>query len=173
MNRNYTNKDNNVDVCFFSGVEVEHTPAHGLQTLFVVGTPESATIDSNILSHEHLFFGANHSFSATSHNDFQKWEQMITRYLKLGYLCSLDIPVYSVSIVINSSLNSYNNFIPQIRVSIPHVQKWNYNTMIKIDDTGFNETNPGVWTHSLHNLKDRDVFTSWDAYKSDTAVINT
>ena len=39
--------------------------------------------------------------------------------------------------------------------------------MIKIDDKDFKATNPGVWTHSLHDLKDRSKFTSWDKYKND------
>jgi hypothetical protein len=64
-------------------------------------------------------------------------------------------------------LNEYDNFIPQIRVPIPYIRLWNYNTMIKIDDKDFKATNPGVWSHSLHKLMDRDNFTPWDKYNGD------
>jgi len=50
------------------------------------------------------------------------------------------------------------------------MQLWNYNTMIKLDDKGFNATNPGVWSHSLHELKDRENFTSWYDYKNDRII---
>jgi hypothetical protein len=42
--------------------------------------------------------------------------------------------------------------------------------MLKIDDKYFNATNPGVWTHSLHTLMDRNKFTSWSQYKNDTII---
>jgi hypothetical protein len=42
--------------------------------------------------------------------------------------------------------------------------------MLKIDDKDFNATNPGVWTHSLHDLKDRNKFTPWSAYSNDTII---
>jgi len=42
--------------------------------------------------------------------------------------------------------------------------------MIKIDDLDFNATNPGVWTHSLHALKDRTKFTAWSEYSNDEVI---
>ena len=64
----------------------------------------------------------------------------------------------------------FNNFIPQIRVVIPYVKQWNYNTSIKIDDKGYNQTNPGVWSHTLHDLMDHSKFTSWDKYTKDKEI---
>ena len=61
----------------------------------------------------------------------------------------------------------YNNFIPQIRVPLLYIEQWNYNTMIKIDDKDFNKSNPGIWTHSLHDLMDRSKFTDWTDYGLD------
>ena len=46
----------------------------------------------------------------------------------------------------------------------------NYNTMLKIDDTDFDSTNPGVWTHSLHKLMDRRKFTPWTDYAKDEVI---
>ena len=60
--------------------------------------------------------------------------------------------------------------ISQIRVPIPYIKLWNYNTMIKIDDKGFNLTNPGIWTHSLHTLKNRSKFTGWNDYNKDEII---
>ena len=67
-------------------------------------------------------------------------------------------------------LVEYENFIPQLRVPIPYVKQWNYNTMIKMDDKGFQATNPGVWCHRLHTLMDEDRFTNWEEYKNDKIV---
>jgi hypothetical protein len=92
---------------------------------------------------------------------------MVEHFLKLGYLCSLDIPITAVAAFNETGLCEHRNFIPQIRISVPYIQLWNYNTMIKIDDMDFDATNPGVWCHRLHSLKDPAVFTDWDAYNKD------
>jgi hypothetical protein len=167
MNRDY---DNGVSdsVIFFTGVEVEHTPAYGLDTLFVVGVQPTSEITARLdKPGQHIFFGANHSFNPQSAEEWSSWENMIEHYLKMGYMCSLDIPLSAVEEFNDGGLNEYNNFIPQIRVPIPYVKLWNYNTMLKIDDKDFKATNPGVWSHSLHKLMDRDNFTSWEKYKGD------
>jgi len=164
------NREGHDKVDFFYGKEVERTPAYGRPTLFVVGLQPVDLIASKLHgAGQHIFFGANHSFApaADDHLAWQRWEHMISHFLRLGYLCSLDIPVQCVETFNDSGLCEFRNFIPQIRVSIPYVQLWNYNTMIKIDDCDFDATNPGVWTHSLHSLMSRDTFTSWDQYSKD------
>ena len=181
MKRDYTDGVAD-DIIFFIGNEVEHTPAYGMRTLFVTGVQpldkiERILDDNNALldstKHiEHIFFGANHSFNP-AYNDYEgwkQWEDMIDYFLAQGYLCSLDIPLSAVEEFHDGSLNERSNFIPQIRVPIPYIKLWNYNTMIKIDDKDFKATNPGVWSHSLHDLKDRSKFTSWDQYKNDKVI---
>ena len=42
--------------------------------------------------------------------------------------------------------------------------------MLKIDDKDFKATNPGVWTHSLHDLMDRETFTDWTKYQLDKVI---
>lgn len=173
MNRTYTTgyKDN---VNFFTGVEVEHTPAHNMPTLFVVGLHSSDSINEHLLSQQepikHIFFGANQSFNPRSPEEWADWETMISFFLSKNYICSLDIPIDCVEEFHDGGLCEYDNFIPQIRVPIPYVRLWNYNTMIKIDDKGFKATNPGVWTHSLHQLMDREKFTDWFQYEKDIAL---
>jgi hypothetical protein len=157
-------------VKFFTGTEVEHTPAFGKQTLFVVGVQSADHIASNLENCEHIFFGANHSFDPQDNLDWARWEGMIGYFLEKGYLCSLDIPITAVNQFNDSGLCEYRNFIPQIRVSIPYTKLWNYNTMLKIDDVDFDATNPGVWCHSLHSLMSRETFTDWDQYNKDEVV---
>ena len=181
MKRDYsTGSLDNVD--FFIGNEVEHTPVFGMRTLFVTGVHNEQVIqhildDENALLDKtkhinHIFFGANHSFNP-SYNDYvgwKSWEDMIEYFLQKDYWCSLDIPLSAVEEFNDGGLNDYANFIPQIRVPIPYIKLWNYNTMLKIDDKDFKATNPGVWCHSLHDLTDRSKFTSWDKYSNDEII---
>jgi len=160
------------NVNFFVGTEIEHTPAYGKKTLFVVGVRPVEDIEHFVTHKEctHIFFGANHSFNPSGYEAHKTWEDMILYFLNKGYLCSLDIPINQVEEFNDGGLNDYDNFIPQIRVPIPYIKLWNYNTMIKIDDKDFKATNPGVWSHSLHDLQDRTKFTSWDQYSNDEII---
>ena len=160
------------DVVFFTGVEVEHTPAYGMKTLFVTGVQSYIEIKQHYANEqcEHIFFGANHSFNPKSYDEHKSWEDMIMPLLSEGILCSLDIPIGQVEEFHESGYCEFDNFIPQIRVPIPYIKLWNYNTMLKIDDKDFKATNPGVWSHSLHKLMDRDNFTSWNKYKGDKVL---
>ena len=83
-------------VDFFIGTEVEHTPAFGLKTLFVVGLQDTETILLTAHKNEcrHVYFGANQSFPNPDINNgpaWRKWEGMILPVLKLGWLCTLDL----------------------------------------------------------------------------------
>ena len=170
MKRDYDSGTSENAVYFF-GQEVEHTPAFGQNTLFVVGVQPVAEISLRLKSHiRHIFFGANHSFNPSTPEAWDMWEDMITHFLRKDYLCSLDIPLSCVEEFNDGGLNEFNNFIPQIRVPIPYIKLWNYNTMLKIDDKDFKATNPGVWSHSLHTLMDRSKFTDWTQYKNDEIV---
>jgi len=162
------NRAGHDDVNFFTGTEVERTPAFGRRTLFVVGVQSVDTIAAKLADVEqHIFFGANHSFNPRTPAEWRTWEEMITYFLARGYLCTLDIPISAVEEFNDGGLCDYRNFIPQIRVSVPYTKLWNYNTMLKIDDKDFDATNPGVWCHSLHSLMSRETFTSWDDYEKD------
>ena len=171
MNRDYETGEAE-DITFFTGVEVEKTPAFGMKTLFVTGCQPVDDIEHWVIveSCKHIFFGANHSFNPQGYEEHKAWEDMIMHFLDKGYLCSLDIPFNQVEEFNESGLNEHDNFIPQIRVPIPYIRLWNYNTMLKIDDKDFRATNPGVWCHSLHVLMDREKFTDWDKYGLDKVL---
>ena len=160
------------DIVFFTGVEVEKTPAFGMKTLFVTGVQPCDVIQKHYDEEqcEHIFFGANHSFNPFKNDEWDAWENMIKAFLVSGKLCSLDIPLSVVEMFNDLCLNEYDNFIPQIRVPLPYTKLWNYNTMVKIDDVDFKATNPGVWCHSLHDLMDREKFTDWSKYGLDKVL---
>ena len=159
---------------FFVGTEVEHTPAYGHKTLFVVGlqsTKEILDILGNQQHITHVYFGANMSFpSSIRTNDavfWDPWDNMIQGCLDAGYLCTLDIDIACVEGLLESGLTENHNFIPMISVKLPYINQLGYNATLKLDDKDFRATNPGVWCHSLHTLQKRSVFTDWSKYTKD------
>jgi len=162
------------DVTFFIGTEVEHTPAYGLKTLFVVGLCDIDQINHLVLSHncEHIYLGANQSFNPGNwiNGDYElsdKWNNFIKQVLDLNLPTTLDFDIKHVEWVIEGCYSENDNFIPQISVKIPYLEQLRYNATLKIDDKDFAASNPGVWCHSLHNLLDRKLFTPWQNYKKD------
>ena len=80
-------------VSLFVGTEVEHTPAVGLKTLFVVGVQPVELIDAAYTAHKctHIYFGANASFGPDGTDQYgEPWDKMISHCLKKDYLCTLD-----------------------------------------------------------------------------------
>ncbi len=172
MNRDYgTGTADNIT--FFTGIEVEKTPAFGMKTLFVTGIQDYNEIMKHYTDEqcEHIFFGANHSYNPKTSDEFEDWDLAIRAFLQEGILCSLDIPsTINLEWFLDGGLVENENFIPQIRVVVPYVKQWNYNTMVKIDDKDFKASNPGVWCHSLHDLMDREKFTDWGKYGLDKVL---
>jgi hypothetical protein len=171
------NREGHSDAKFFNGIEVEHTPAFGTNTLFVVGIQSNADIMHHIQHHptgvEHIYFGANMSFPNPAVNDFdgwQLWEDMICPFLEAGIWCTLDLDVRSAEGLLESRLTEYHHFIPMLSVKLPYIKQLGYNATLKLDDKDFAATNPGVWCHSLHLLQNREVFTPWSKYTKDKVL---
>ena len=174
MKRDYTDGVAN-NITFFTGIEIEKTPAYGMKTLFVVGVHDDQIITTMAQNNDctHIYFGANQSFKTDGVNDAQNWrmwEDMIYVCLEQGYWCTLDLDVSEVEGLLESGLVEKQQFIPQISVKLPYLQQLGYNATIKIDDKDFKATNPGVWCHNLHDLLGRDKFTSWDQYGKDEII---
>lgn len=171
MNRDYSTGKAD-DAVFFTGIEVERTPAFGLKTLFVTGVQDIGEIEDQYIRHncKHIFFGANHSLDAHDYDSWEQWENMIEHFLEDGILCTLDISLDKAEQFLDGPLVESDLFIPQLRVPIPYIKQFNYNTMLKIDDKDFKASNPGVWCHSLHDLMDRSKFTPWECYGNDEIV---
>ena len=160
---------------FFVGTEVEHSPAHGMKTLFVVGVQNPINIIgmAQINECQHIYFGANQSFPPLAINDadsWSAWEDMIRDCLAHGAWCTLDFDVAQAEGLLESGLVEHDRFIPMISVKLPYIQQFGYNATLKLDDKDFQATNPGVWCHSLHELRNRAVFTDWSKYSQDTLV---
>jgi len=162
---------------FFTGVEVENSPAKGMLTLFVVGLqPVNAILEIAVKHNiKHIYLGANmslHEIENDNHESWEQWDSMVEALLDDDYLqyITVDITAGQVEGFLDSLMCENNRIIPMVSVKLPYTKLLNYNTTIKIDDKGFNQTNPGVWCHSLHKLMDREVFTPWSAYQGDNPV---
>lgn len=170
MERNYNTGVKN-DVTFFVGTEIEHTPAYGKKTLFVVGlhNPDKVAKLAESMGIDHIYLGANHSFNNTN---LMYWEATVLELLKRDFWVTLDFDYKYYEDLTDClvSWNEYDRFITQISVKLPYATLLNYNTCVKIDDKGFRATNPGVWVHQLHDLQDRSKFTDWSQYEKDKPV---
>lgn len=167
MKREYKDgTENSEAIKFFVGIEEEKTAAYKQKTLFVVGfQPVNVVLlKAQEAGVTHVYLGANKSFHQ---ND--DWHEVIDQLIHSGYWVTLDYPVRSHNTVMRLLGNQlrHSRFIPMISVEIPNIEAYNYNTVLKIDDIGFDETNPGVWCHHLYDLMDREKFTWWDCYKDD------
>jgi hypothetical protein len=171
------NRPGHETIEFFYGREVEHTPAHDLPTLFVIGYQSVEAIEVALTIYQqwqsptrHIFFGANDSYQPKTNADYTSWENVIMTFLDRGYWCSLDIPFQYVEEFHEGGLCERDRFIPIIKVPVPYIKLWNYNTCLKIDDRDFAATNPGVWVHQLQDLMDRSRFTDWSKYDQDKKI---
>ena len=169
MDRDYkTGKSDSVGV--FSGVEVEHTPAYGLQTLFLARNDlfydQILTLAEKVKA-EAIYFGANRTFM---HNHATQINQMI-RLLRKGYYVTIDYPHARHEEVKArfESIWTHERFIPFCSIIFPKSED-DDNLCIKVDDVDFNSTNPGVWTMTMDTFKQSAGFTSWDHYKQDEPI---
>lgn len=167
------NTEQRLEVTYFTGYEVEHTIAHGKFTLFVVGTPKLKEILDLAYNNKvaHIYFGTSQSFTPKNNQDWKRWDAVISGCLEKGYWVTLDFDVKHADIIHEQAWSENNKFIPMISVKLPNVNLYNYNATLKIDDTTWGHSNPGVWTHQLHDLMSKDKFTYWDQYKEDDTNI--
>jgi len=166
MKRNYSTGIKK-DVTVFSGIEVEHTPAYGLQTLFLARN--DLTFDQiqelAVLSNaEAIYYGANRSYI---HGHYMQVPQ-IMKFLEHGYYVTVDYPFELHQLVSQkfALLWKHEKFIPFCSIIMPDSEE-DSSLCFKIDDINFNKTNPGVWTMSMKDFKDKAGFTKWDDYKQD------
>lgn len=160
---------------FFTGIEVEHTIAYGKKTLFIIGTPSIDEIDTEIKDFkddgyyvEHLYFGTSQTYRNVDMKTAKAFEKLIHHYLdNTNYWVTLDFDVADINRVHEAGFCDRHKFIPMISVKMPYIKLLNYNATLKIDDTQWGHSNPGVWSHHLQSLLRKDVFTKWEDYKGD------
>lgn len=157
-------------VVYFTGYEVEHTVAHGMFTLFVVGTPPLEEILEQAAKNnvKQIYFGTSQSFNPETLEDWKTWNHRIMGCLNAGYWVCLDFDVKYAETFHEDGWTEHDKFIPMISVKLPYIKLFNYNTTLKIDDETWGATNPGVWTHHLPTLMSKEKFTHWDQYTQDT-----
>lgn len=163
------------DIEFFTGIEIEKTPAYGMKTLFVTGVQDPTKILKLASDNDcdHIYFGANQSFPNLQTDDadaWRPWERMINSCLDADLWCTLDFDVSVVQGVLECTFIGHRRFIPQVSVKIPYLTQLGYNATIKLDDIDFAYSNPGVWCHTLHSLTTRESFTDWDQYGKDEII---
>ena len=157
------------EVNFFIGIEVEKSPAYGKKTLFVVGLQPVEQIKKIAIKNnaEHIYLGANMSFNGSN---LELWKSVAKELLDSGLWVTLDYKLEYHNLVLEYGFNEHNRFISMISVSLPHINQLNYNACIKLDDSTFDYSNPGVWVHTVHELKNRNCFTEWSKYREDTVI---
>ena len=169
MDRDYkTGKSDSVGV--FSGIEVEHTPAFGKQTLFLARNDlfyDQIEALAKQVNAEAIYFGANRTFM---YNHATLRYQMLW-VLRKCYYVTIDYP-HSLHETVKERFESiwtHEKFIPFCSIIFPKSEQ-DDNLCIKVDDIDFNKTNPGVWTMTMDNFKQSAGFTSWDEYKQDEPI---
>lgn len=178
MKRDYSTSSKPIEgITFFKGVEIEHTPAFGKETLFVVGMQDPEEVLELAMKNNisHVYLGANQSFDLSDNQEVLReqeegWDNLVKTLCDEGLLVTLDFEHEYLEWIQESGYTEYNNFIPMISVKVPYIEQLGYNACIKIDDKDFNATNKGVWTHRVHDLMDHNRFTQWDQYKSDKII---
>lgn len=169
MQRPYQ-QQSQTQVDYFLGKEVEHSPLLGRSTLFVVGPKPFEEILGLASSSkvDQIYLGANQSFDG---EDLDQWVQTIDGVVKNAPCwVAFDFDVRYAEWVLEGGWCENNRFVPMVSVKIPYIGQFNYNTTVKIDDKGFEASNPGVWCHRLHQLMDPQVFTDWTAYGKDQTL---
>lgn len=155
----------------YMGVEAENTPMKGHQTLFVTGlkTAQDIIRVAKTVGFNHISLGVNQSFNPVTPEDWKQWDNTITKLLEDGYWVTLNFDAAYAKEFNEEGWCESETFIPVISVKLPCIKLFNYNTVIKIDDTSWGETNSGVWCHYLHDLMGREAYHEFNRdYFNDT-----
>jgi hypothetical protein len=155
----------------FTGKEVEHTPAYGMQTLFVNGKTDV----NQILEHatEHVYLGANHcKIDVDNWDELQYYNNTIKTLLKKGYWVTFDYEAHNHDVMLSAldvSIWKHKKFIPMLSVHVPDIKTSNPNLTVKIADDVFNGNNGGVWCMDVNDMTEQK-FTPWKDYTKDEAL---
>ena len=155
---------------FFVGTEVEKTPTQGMKTLFVVRHQEDEDIEKYAEENNctHIYLGANHCFKYFDALDKEMLMPTIKKLLH-NYYVTLDIPATSEPKSIVRLLTN-SKFTVVYSLPVANIMNMKGNIVVKIDDTDFQATNPGVWCWSVRDLIKEEHFTDWNEYGDDEIV---
>lgn len=154
----------------FTGKEVEHTPAYGMQTLFVNGKPSVDKILEYAV--EHVYMGANHlEIDYDDKDELEYFNSTISSLLAKGFYVTLDYDAHQhrkMLTALDNIIWRSSTFIPMLSVHIPQVQDHS-NLTIKIADSNFKGSNGGVWCMNMNDVPPMK-FTDWNKYTDDEAI---
>ena len=169
MLRNYeTGVKDNVKV--FSGLEVEHTPAFGKQTLFLARndlTYEQIKELCVKVDAEAVYYGANRTYL----NNVANQPLQINKLLTDGYFVTIDYQ-YEIHDQVKkrfSDVWKHPKFIPFCSIIFANTDE-DQQVCIKLDDVDFNKTNKGVWVMSMEDYKSKSGYTQWKQYNQDKPI---
>ena len=154
----------------FSGKEIEHTPAFGLQTLFIANnglTYEQLHTLAQKVNAKAIYYGANRTYM---HNRGMQLPQM-KKFLDAGFYVTVDYP-YNLHEEVKEKFEMIwdnEKFIPFCSIIFPNVEK-DKTLCFKVDDVDFNKTNKGVWTMTMKDFQQKAGFTKWEDYKKDEPI---
>jgi hypothetical protein len=158
------------DAVFFVGPEVEHTSTYSMKTLFVVGPRNKDQVLEFAVNNtcKHVYLGANKSFQKN-----KKYIEVAVHLIENHIKVTFDYPQSAHEWVLENwphAILNHKDFIPMISVEIPKIETFAQNAVVKIDDTGMNKNNTGVWTLPVQELLDSNRFTPWSEYVNDEVV---
>jgi len=135
------------------------------RVLLVEGVaPFSAVLEeANSAECDSVRFGVNKTFTPESHAEYEEWDAMIKGVLRNSTLAvSLEFDVRYAEDVLEFGWDENHRFTSIISVCLPYLRQFGVNTRVRIDDTAVQKTNPGIWTHYLHDLTHPRDMTDWD-----------
>lgn len=182
MNK-HTRKDFE-NVSLYVGPSVEQTPAFGKKTLFVSAVLNTEEIEKHAREHKvsHIYLTAGHIFDdvelvngvfKVGDIDASHWSEQAEYFLGRGYVVTVEYPAHKHAIalkVFSKSTWESIYFVPVLSAQIPNITTVNPNLTVKIDDTHFEGTNPGVWSMNYREVTDSNRFTDWVEYKNDVII---
>jgi hypothetical protein len=168
MKRDYKNSTEE-DVSYFIGTEIEKTDFNGERTLFVVGIQDADDIILKAVENKctHIYLGANKSFEHVFPYDIQEIIRVLIFQTDLNVTLDISSDLWRFD-YIRDDLKRYASscrFAINLSVPVPDVDSF-CNMNIKIDDTGFNQYNDGVY---IYRPKIEDK-TYWEEYSKDIVI---
>ena len=160
----------NESVKAFTGLEIEHTLAYGKKTLFLAtnGFDTDQVLELATLHDcEAVYYGANRTFQYNIGTHVFQMKKLLDH----GYYVTIDYPYADHEEVKKRFALIWNEprFIPFCSIIFKDSDD-DRQLHFKIDDVTFRHSNPGVWTMSMKDFKDKSGFTDWDQYSKDEII---
>lgn len=168
MQRSYANNISSSTVTKFIGTEVEKSPAYGLRTLFVTSDDCQYALshEFDINNVNHVYLNANHSdpFNIPIHVLLLLQQNLNVKYMTIEVFTREEF-----ELIANIALE-FDKILIMWSVAIPDVLSIGNRVTIKLDDSTFNHSNPGVYCMSALEFITNSHETKWNEYTQDTPI---